>query len=96
MKAIEILFFTLIFSIITMGSVQASHEEEPVCNTRKAFIEELRSSYNESILFLGLINPYTGVELYVNKETGSWTLLNTNIQGRSCIIASGYTFQLPK
>ncbi len=98
MKAIEILFLALIFSIVIMGSVQANHEEpqEPVCNSRQAFIEELGSEYNESAWFIGLINPFTGIELYVNEETGSWTLFKTNIQGRSCIIDNGYTFKLLK
>ncbi len=98
MKAIEILFLSLLFSIVLIGSVQANHEEseEPVCNSRNAFIEELGSVYNESAWFIGLINPFTGVELYVNEETGSWTLFKTNIQGGSCIIDNGYTFELLK
>lgn len=97
MRAIQFLLLPLILSIILIGSARADHEEEePICNSRQAFIEELRSEYGESILFLGLIDQNTGIELYINQEEGTWTLFTTNIQGKSCVVFSGYSFDLPK
>jgi hypothetical protein len=52
-------------------------------------VDQLKSTYREKVSGCGLANQKQSmVELFVS-ETGSWTLVMTDVQGRSCVMASG-------
>lgn len=61
------------------------------CAPRNSIIKHLKSSFSEKLYSRGLVSEQMLMEIYVSKK-GSWTILVTSPKGRSCIIASGHTW----
>jgi hypothetical protein len=59
------------------------------CARRAAIIERLENRFGEVRQGLGLNRSNGVVEVFVSAETGTWTILLTNPNGMSCLIASG-------
>lgn len=64
------------------------------CAPAKSVWERLGDRYGETRQFAGLIQgrsnaPPMAVEIYLNEESGSWTLLRTATDGQACLLASG-------
>ena len=43
-----------------------------------------------------MLSPLAVVQIMVNAETGSWTVLATSADGKACIIAAGTDWQEPE
>lgn len=71
----------------TAGS-QAAHS----CADRSEMVEFLARNYSEKLSAVGLINQKAIIEVYVG-ESGSWTMLVTNVNGQSCMVLSGEGWQ---
>ena len=65
-----------------------------VCGKRADILRQLGEKYGETRRSLGLSQGRGVVELYASEETGSWTILMTNPQGTSCLMAAGEAFQV--
>jgi hypothetical protein len=66
----------------------ASDQQGP-CMIHRIAVDQLKSTYGEKVSSCGLANQKQSmVELFVS-ETGSRTLVMTDVQGRSCVMASG-------
>ncbi|MSU89581.1 hypothetical protein GE300_08120 [Rhodobacteraceae bacterium 2CG4] len=63
------------------------------CGERAAVIERLRSGYGEERTGAGLSSSRGIVEVYASQRTGSWTILLTLPDGRSCLVAAGESWQ---
>ncbi len=61
------------------------------CGPRGVMVEKLARVYGEVSQGGGLTNGrlIVLVELYVNKETGTWTLVQTYPSGIACIMVAG-------
>ncbi len=59
------------------------------CGERTAIIERLASKYGEQRQATGLNNSSNLIEVFSSVETGSWTILMTSPEGRTCLIAAG-------
>lgn len=55
------------------------------CAERSQVIELLTRQYEEKQAAVGQINPQAVMELYA-ADGGSWTLIVTDVSGRSCVI----------
>jgi hypothetical protein len=64
------------------------------CGERTKIVEVLNTKYQESRLSGGIIGEAgTGImELFVSKK-GTWTILATMAQGKTCIVAAGQAWQ---
>ncbi len=65
------------------------------CAEREAIITKLQESYTEELAFGGLQKTrgaQSVMEVWTSKETGSYTVLVTNANGISCIVAVGTNF----
>jgi hypothetical protein len=62
------------------------------CAEHSKIVEFLGSHYSETLLAVGLINEAALLEVYVSKG-GSWTMLVTNVSGRSCVIFAGQNWE---
>ena len=60
----------------------------PVCAERRAYVEYLKVTLNETQEEIRLISERNLAELFVS-PTGTWTLLATSPKGVSCLAASG-------
>lgn len=59
------------------------------CAPRDAVIERLKSKYGESLSAGGLQSAVQMIEVWTAPETGSWTILMTRADGKTCILATG-------
>jgi len=59
-----------------------------VCGERVDFIEKLDEAYGEKLVSAGLEADGNVFEVY-RSETGSWTILVTEPEGPTCVLASG-------
>ena len=64
------------------------------CGPRSVIVENLREKYNERSRAGGVINHIELVEIWWSDATGAWTLMQTNVFGFSCVMASGSHFRL--
>lgn len=65
------------------------------CAMREAVVERLQSKFSEQLTVGGLQggqNAQSVVEIWASDETGTFTVLLTNANGISCIVAAGTDF----
>ena len=65
-----------------------AQQARPVCSDRTKFLNALSSIHSESPVAMGLVTNGSVVEVLASK-TGSWTILVTWSDGRSCVVAVG-------
>lgn len=63
--------------------------ETSVCGTRTDVVKKLAAKFGELQQGAGLINKNRVLELWLSEETGSWTILMTRADGKTCIMAAG-------
>ena len=78
---LPLLAFMVVTSVAIVGT----------CGPRGIMVEKLGEVYGEVSRGGGLTNgrPIALVELYVNEETGTWTLVRTYPNGIACIMVAG-------
>ncbi|SFI84854.1 hypothetical protein [Albimonas pacifica] len=62
---------------------------QPQCAPRPIVVEALAQKFGEHRIGMGIQNGARVVEVFVNAETGSFTVLSTSLAGLSCIVAGG-------
>ncbi len=88
-------------SIRTLGLVIAATTaagptfSQTFCADRAVVTERLKSGYGESFAGGGLRNQDSIFEVWMSQEKGTWTLLMTMANGRSCVMASGTDWRMP-
>lgn len=65
------------------------------CGPRDIVKEALETKWGEQTFFTGITTPTRILEGYINEETGTWTMVETDIStGLSCLRYSGRDFVL--
>lgn len=59
------------------------------CGSREEMTDRLKQSFGEVQTGLGLISGAQVLEVWSSDETGTWTILMTDISGQSCLVAAG-------
>ncbi|MCA1493747.1 hypothetical protein [Sinorhizobium alkalisoli] len=75
----------------TVYPVPAEAQGVVNCAERSQVIEFLARQYAEKQAAVGLINPRAVMELYA-ADSGTWTLIVTDVSGRSCVIFAGQSW----
>ncbi|WP_394707502.1 hypothetical protein [uncultured Celeribacter sp.] len=75
----------------TLTAAPASAQQN--CAQRDQILDRLTSKYGESRQSIGLAPNSGVVEVFASDETGTWTILVTNPNGITCLIASGQAFE---
>jgi hypothetical protein len=81
------------FTLAVFGAAALSTSWTPAvaqasCGERREIVTSLEQRFEETPVGIGLMQPGRVLELLVS-ESGSWTLLVTMPNGRSCIISAG-------
>lgn len=63
------------------------------CAPRAVVIERLKSGYGEDLSGVGIQSTAQVVEVWIAPGTGTWTVLMSLADGKTCIIASGTDWQ---
>ncbi len=86
----------IIFSLIAASALfisASSANAEQFCAPRDRALIQLEKQLEENILGRGLaVNGKRMIELFVS-EKGSWTVLISDPNGRSCVLTSGENWQ---
>ncbi len=86
---------TLILMIGLIPSAPAALAQ-PVCGTHQSISENLKKSYTEAPISIGVTVGGGIIEVFSSPE-GTWTLVITQPSGMSCLIAAGHDWEnLPK
>lgn len=64
-----------------------------VCGSRTVLVERLLSEFKENQAAVGTLHENAILEVFVSNE-GSWTILATGTDGRSCVLAAGQDFEI--
>ena len=78
-------FGALAFALISPTAVSAQSN----CAARDNIVQSLQTSYGEAFAGGGVQNSDRIFEVWFNEEKGTWTILMTKADGKSCIMASG-------
>ncbi len=62
------------------------------CAARDNVTENLAVKYEEEQAGIGLQSQDRLVEIWASPETGSWTLLMTQADGTTCVLATGHNW----
>lgn len=84
--------FTLTALAPTAFSGPAMAQQPMACAERSALIGELKDKYSESAQGVGLTGNGAVMEL-LTSDKGSWSLIVTMPNGKSCLIATGDEWQ---
>ena len=58
------------------------------CAERTDMIKSLADQFKENPAAVGVINPNAVIEVFVSQD-GSWTILATGTDGKSCVLSAG-------
>jgi hypothetical protein len=83
--------FMAVAGCFALIAPSTSYAQFAMCGERMAIIDQLKTKYKESRQAVGLIADNGAAELYVS-EKGTWTMLMTLPNGKSCIIAAGHSW----
>lgn len=65
---------------------------QPACAPHAVVIEQLADGWGEGRVSIGLSRGAL-VEMFANRETGTWTITVTGAGGLTCIVAAGEAFE---
>ncbi|TPK77097.1 hypothetical protein FKO01_22550 [Mesorhizobium sp. B2-3-3] len=65
-----------------------SAQAQLVCGAHNDVVAGLAQAFQEKQIGYGVVGQAAIVEIYVS-ASGSWTMLITDVKGRSCILAAG-------
>lgn len=86
--------FNVVFVCISFLALALSIPAQALgmCGSRADFIKALSDKYQETGKALGIAGQVNLVEIFASKA-GTWTILVTTPQGKSCIIAAGSSWE---
>ncbi|WP_269931474.1 hypothetical protein [Aminobacter sp. HY435] len=78
--------------LVGMGAALALSSTETgaqvICSDHDAIVDGLADGFQEWRLGYGVASITTIVEIYVS-DSGTWTMLMTDVRGQSCVLAAG-------
>lgn len=77
---------------LAIQPLSATAAENTPCGQRDNIVNTLDSQYQESPRAIGLVSQEAVLEVFVS-ETGSWTVVVTNPQGVTCVLAAGQSWE---
>ncbi len=81
---------TMVLALLTLATlaVPAMAQQQMPCAERSALVGELKEKYKEASQGVGMTGNGAVMEL-MTSEGGSWSLVVTMPNGKSCLIATG-------
>ena len=78
-----------IAAALAIALVATSANAQSMCAKRDTMVGQLTSKYGESPQGSGLNSTTKMLEIWASTATGTWTILVTDPNGTSCIMAAG-------
>jgi hypothetical protein len=78
-----------LLSILALVSAPSVVLAQTNCAERQAVVDRLEAGYGEEFTRGGMPTARQIIEVWASEEQGTWTILMTTADGRSCVLASG-------
>lgn len=78
----------LLAAAIVVGGTISANAQYAYCSPHGEMIAKLGEKFQEKRFALGTIGEMAVMELFVG-DKGTWTVLVTDVSGKSCILAAG-------
>ena len=91
-------YLTATSTALILGSILTAPAAlaQPVCGSHQSISENLKKSYTEAPISMGITSGGGIIEVFSSPK-GTWTLVITQPNGMSCLIAAGQDWEeLPK
>ena len=91
-------YSTAILTALILGSsfIAPAASAQPICGSHNTVSDKLKKSYSEAPVSMGLTMGGGIIEVFASEE-GTWTMVITQPNGVSCLIAVGQDWEiLPK
>jgi hypothetical protein len=83
----------LILAAVIASGANAASAQYQLCASHRDIVAWLSDEFQERQFAFGLIGQTEIMEVYVG-ATGSWTVIVTDVAGRSCIVAAGENWEI--
>lgn len=83
----------ILAAVLACMTVPAIAQQGPRCGPRDTAVKHLAKKYGEHVVIRGTSGPSAVTEIYANVESGTFTVLVTNVQGISCLVAAGENYE---
>jgi hypothetical protein len=77
------------------AAVAPGASAQTLCGERQSFISHLGKNHHEATTAMGITSSGKVIEV-LTSEKGTWTIIVTNPDGRSCLIAAGEEWESVK
>lgn len=82
----------LVLTGLLAGAAPAAAAQE-ICGTRADLLKELTQRYSEAPVAVGLANSGALVEILTNDNGATWSIMVSQPNGTSCLVAAGKEWQ---
>lgn len=89
---VPILAAAAAFAVVSFQSISPTAAQDRPCAERNNVVDTLDTQYKESPRAIGLVSQEAVLEIFVS-ETGTWTVVVTDPQGVSCVLAAGQSWE---
>lgn len=79
--------------LLSIGVTDFAHAANPVCGHREDILQQLSSQYKEAPVAVGLTDSGVLVELLSSDNGATWTILVSQENGTTCLVAAGQHWQ---
>lgn len=73
----------------TAVTATSASAQTMACGSREEMTDRLKRGFGEAQTGLGLISAAQILEVWSSEETGTWTILMTDPEGQTCMVAAG-------
>jgi hypothetical protein len=80
---------------LATGTTETAAAQE-ICGTRADLLKELTQRYSEAPVAIGLANSGALVEILTNDNGSTWSIMVSQPNGTSCLVAAGKEWQALK
>lgn len=84
-----LLGLALALAVMTVGAETARAQARPICATHEAIETFLDTRFTEESIALGVASTGALIEVFTSGEGRTWTIVVTQVDGHSCILAAG-------
>lgn len=86
-------FSSLVLVGLAVGTYSPAFAQGASCADRNLIVDRLSQKYGETRQSAGLNQNNGMVEVFASTDTGTWTILITMPNGKSCLMAAGKAWQ---
>ncbi|CAN7251674.1 hypothetical protein LJR231_001043 [Phyllobacterium sp. LjRoot231] len=95
MKRIYIhrIIISVFAAALVAAGIPAAGAEALTCAKRAQIVEFLKDQFQEFQEAYGLVGDRAILELYLSYQGATWTIIVTDVSGKSCILAAGDSWE---